>query len=56
MKISENGKYLAAGNKMGKIRIYEIMGYDYPNYENIYNNKQSNNTIEPGFIRRKIKI
>ena len=51
MKISENGKYLAAGNKMGKIRIYEIMGYDYPNYENIYNNKNIMNYLY--FINEK---
>ena len=39
MKISHHGKYLAAGNKAGKIRIYELMGYDYDNYETSYNNK-----------------
>ena len=39
MKISHHGKYLAAGNKAGKIRIYELMGYDYDKYEPVYNNK-----------------
>ena len=39
MKISKHGKYLAAGNKLGKIRIYEIMGYDYDKYQNEYNKK-----------------
>ena len=39
MKISHHGKYLAAGNKTGKIRIYELMGYDYDKYEPVYNNK-----------------
>ena len=39
LKINHNGKYLAAGNKAGKIRIYELMGYDYDKYENVYNNK-----------------
>ena len=39
MKISHHGKYLAAGNKAGKIRIYELMGYDYDNYATSYNNK-----------------
>lgn len=39
MKISHHGKYLAAGNKAGKIRIYELMGYDYDKYEKTYNNK-----------------
>ena len=39
MKISHHGKYLAAGNKAGKIRIYELMGYDYNKYELSYNNK-----------------
>ncbi len=28
LKISHHEKYLAAGNKAGKIRIYELMGYD----------------------------
>ena len=39
MKISKNGKYLAAGNKEGIIRIYEIMGYDYDKYQKDYNSK-----------------
>ena len=39
MKISHHGKYLAAGNKAGKIRIYELLGYDYDKYEPVYNNK-----------------
>ena len=39
LKISHNGKYLAAGNKAGKIRLYELMGYDYDKYEKVYNNK-----------------
>ena len=36
LKINKNGQYLAAGNKIGKIRIYEIKGYDYK-YEKTYN-------------------
>ena len=39
MKISKNGKYLAAGNKEGVIRIYEIMGYNYEKYQKDYNSK-----------------
>ena len=39
MKLSKNGKYIAAGNKIGKIRIYEIMGYEYEKYEKEYNSK-----------------
>ena len=39
MKISYHGKYLATGNKAGKIRIYELMGYDYDGYEPSYNIK-----------------
>ncbi len=39
MQISKHGKYLAAGNKAGKIRIYEIMGFDYEKYQNEYNSK-----------------
>ena len=39
MKISKHGKYLAAGNKAGKIRIYQIMGFDYEKYQNEYNSK-----------------
>ena len=38
LKINKNGQYLAAGNKIGKIRIYEIKGYDYK-YEKTYNRK-----------------
>ena len=45
IKISHNGKYLAAGNKAGKIRIYELMGYDYDKYENSYNNKNIMNYL-----------
>ena len=45
MKISHHGKYLAAGNKAGKIRIYELMGYDYDKYETSYNNKNIMNYL-----------
>ena len=45
MKISHHGKYLAAGNKAGKIRIYELMGYDYDNYEISYNSKNIMNYL-----------
>ena len=45
LKISHHGKYLAAGNKAGKIRIYELMGYDYDKYETSYNNKNIMNYL-----------
>ena len=37
IKISENGKFLAVGLENGKIKIFEILGYDYTKYELIYN-------------------
>ena len=51
MKINKNGKYLAAGNGNGKIRIYEIMGYDYEKYEKEYNSKNIMNFLH--FIEEK---
>ena len=51
LKISKNGKYLAAGNKIGKIRIYEIMGYDYEKYEKKYNSQTLKNFLY--FIEEK---
>ena len=29
IKISEDGKYLSVGLENGKIKLYEILGYDY---------------------------
>lgn len=51
LKISKNGKFLAAGNKIGKIRIYEIMGYDYEKYEKNYNSQTLKNFLY--FIEEK---
>ena len=51
IKLSHHGKYLAAGNKAGKIRIYELMGYDYDKYEKIYDNKNIINYLY--FINEK---
>ena len=51
MKISKNGKHLAAGNKIGKIRIYEIMGFDYEKYETVYNSKTIMNFLH--FVEEK---
>ena len=51
LKISKNGKYLAAGNKLGKIRIYEIMGYDYNKYQKEYNKKTIVNFLH--FVEEK---
>ena len=39
IKISENGKFLAVGLENGKIKIFEILGYDYTKYELVYNKK-----------------
>ena len=33
IKISQDGHYLAAGCENGKIKIYEIMGYNYSHYK-----------------------
>ena len=51
MKLSKNGKYLAAGNKIGRIRIYEILGYDYEKYEKEYNSKTLMNFLH--FVEEK---
>ena len=36
IKLSEDGKYLSAGLKNGKIKLFEIIGYDYPKFEISY--------------------
>ena len=51
MKMSHHGKYLAAGNRAGKIRIYEIMGYDYDKYETNYSTKTLMNYLH--FVNEK---
>jgi len=51
LKMSKKGKYLAAGNKVGKIRIYEIMGYDYDKYQKEYNKKTIVNFLH--FVEEK---
>ena len=51
IRISKHGKYLAAGNKLGKIRIYEIMGYDYDKYQVEYNKKNIINFLH--FVEEK---
>ena len=51
IKMSHNGKYLAAGNRAGKIRIYEIMGYDYDKYEANYSSKTLMNYLH--FVNEK---
>ena len=51
LKMSKNGKYLAAGNKLGKIRIYETMGYDYDKYQKEYNKKTIVNFLH--FVEEK---
>ena len=37
IKISEDGKYLSAGMSNGKIKLFEIIGYDYNKFEVTYN-------------------
>ena len=37
IKINKCGKYLACGCKSGRIKIYEIMGYNYMKYRTNYN-------------------
>ena len=51
LKMSKNGKYLAAGNKLGRIRIYETMGYDYNKYQKEYNKKTIVNFLH--FVEEK---
>jgi len=36
IKINKDGKYLACGCKSGRIKIYEIMGYNYMKYRTHY--------------------
>ena len=36
IKLSSDGRFLAAGCKSGKIKIYEIMGYNYSGYKRNY--------------------
>ena len=39
IKISHDGKYLAGGCKSGKIKIYEVIGYNYSKFKTHYNKK-----------------
>ena len=39
VKISEDGKYLAGGCKSGKIKIYEVIGYNYSKFKTNYEKK-----------------
>ena len=39
IKISEDGKYLSVGLENGKIKLFEILGYDYNKFESSYNKK-----------------
>ena len=43
IKLNVNGKYLAGGCKSGKIKIYEIIDYNYSGFKNSYN---KNNIVE----------
>ena len=36
IKLSPNGKYLACGCKSGKIKIYEVIGYNYSGFKTSY--------------------
>ena len=39
IKISPDGKYLAGGCKSGKIKIYEVLGYNYSGFKSNYNKR-----------------
>ena len=39
IKISRDGKYLAGGSKSGKIKVYEIIGYNYSKFKTSYKKK-----------------
>ena len=39
IKLSEDGKYLSIGLKNGKIKLYEIIGFDYTKFLVSYNKK-----------------
>jgi WD40 repeat protein len=39
IKLSEDGQYLSAGLKSGKIKLFEIIGYDFNKFEKSYNKK-----------------
>ena len=36
IKLSQNGRYLACGCKSGKIKIYEVIGYNYSGFKTSY--------------------
>lgn len=39
IKLSPDGKYLAGGCKSGKIKIYEVIGYNYTGFKSVYDSK-----------------
>ena len=41
IKISEDGKYLSAGMSSGKIKLFEIIGFDYNNFEKFYDKENA---------------
>ena len=51
IKISEDGKYLSVGLKNGKIKLFEIIGYDYSKFGISYN--KSNIMEYLNFIKEK---
>ena len=51
IKISEDGKYLSAGMSNGKIKLFEIIGFDYNKFEISYNKENALNYLN--FINEK---
>ena len=51
LKRSEDGQYLATGMSSGKIKLFEIIGYDYNKFENSYDKKNALNYLN--FINEK---
>ena len=51
LKISEDGQYLSAGMSSGKIKLFEIIGFDYNKFELSYDKKNAMNYLN--FINEK---
>ena len=51
IKISEDGQYLSAGMRSGKIKLFEIIGYDYNKFELLYDKQTVLNYLN--FINEK---
>ena len=51
IKISEDGQYLSTGMRSGKIKLFEIIGYDYNKFELLYDKQTALNYLN--FINEK---